>query len=404
MAPEPGGLRLGGVLGGFETEGGFGGPGQPADSWCWWEIEGRARPRPAAGGSWESRETQVAQVARAGFTSVRICVEWARCEPLDGEVDLHAVAGYCRVLDRCHEHGVAPVVVLHRFAHPAWMGVDFWLRPDAPERFSQWVDTAMEHFAGRAHQWVTIDQLNAAAVFSYLSGRHPPGRRLDVGATIRALDHLLAAHVLAYETIKDRQPHGVVAVGLRHLPAYEIDGLLVDVLLARGHGVGRHDLRGWLSDRRAAHDTASRDGGRLARALRRWTASAVPGEQALARTVAAVYDSAFDRPLDVLEISAEAGDAFRVVPLPGNGDRVAWWADRGGHVEAACRAAGRIGLPLAVVADAPTGVNRLRANQAEVETAIEAGAAVTAFHQRLRPDALARLAGRPAPSRAGDPR
>lgn len=408
-------VRAGAVLGGFETEGGYNRSGQPAHSWSWWEAEGKAPRRPSSGGFWHGWDADVVRVAAAGFETARVSVEWARCEPLDGRVDIEAVAGYCRMLDRCHEHGLQPVVVLHRFAHPAWMGVDFWLRADAPERFRSWVDTAVEHFAGRTHQWVTIDQLNATALFSYLSGRHPPGRRLDIGATVRSLDNLLAAHVLAYETIKERQPHGVVATGNRHLPVYELDRLLVDVLLGREAGVRRHDLHAWLVDRRAACSPAaprpfwrqnrtpgraflppegavSRSGGRLDGVARRLAASAVPLEQALARSVAAVYDSACDRSIDVLEVSAEAGDLLRTVPLPRNGDRVAWWSDHGGQLEAACLANRDLGLALSVVGDTPVSVNRLRTNLAEVEQAVAAGAPVHAYYQRVEAGALDRLA------------
>lgn len=388
-------VRAGAVLGGFDTEGGYNGRNQPAHSWCWWEAEGKAPERPSSGGFWQGWDADVARVAAAGFETVRVFVEWARCEPLDGRVDLGAVAGYCRLLDRCHDHGLQPVVVLHRFAHPAWMGVDFWLRADAPERFCSWVERAVDHFAGRTHQWVTIDQLNATALFSYLSGRHPPGRRLDIGASVRSLDHLLAAHVLAYEAIKERQPHGVVATGNRHLPVYELDRLLVDVLLGRSAGIDRHDLHDWLAERRARSGDvgAPSDGRRLTRLLRRWAGTAVPLEQAMARSVAAVYDSACDRSIDLLEVSAEAGDVYRVVPLPGNGARVAWWSNQGGQLEEACRANRATGLALSVVGDTPAGIDRLRRRLAEVETAVAGGAPVAAYHQRLKAGALERLAG-----------
>lgn len=393
MATAGHGLRAGAVLGGFEHEGGYNMAGTPAHNWCWWEIEGRSPRRPASGGFWEDWDGAVSRAAAAGFDTVRVSVEWARCEPLDGEPDLHAVAAYCRLLDVCHQHGLQPAVTLHRFAHPAWMGVDFWLRPDSPERFCAWVEAAVEHFAGRVHQWVTIDQLNACAVFSYLSGRHPPGRRLDVGATIRALDHLLTAHVLAYETIKERQPHGIVATGNRHLPVYELDRLLVDVLLGRRAGVARHDLHDWLADRRSAYADrcGGEDGGRVARLLRPLVHTAIPAEQALARAVSAVYDSSCDRSLDVLVVSAEAGDLFRTLPLPGNGDRVAWWSDRGGQIEHACQANRDAGVPLAVSGDVAVGVRSLRRNLDEVKSAVSSGVDVMAYFQRLRPGALERL-------------
>ncbi|MGH9283352.1 MAG: family 1 glycosylhydrolase, partial [Acidimicrobiales bacterium] len=309
-----------------------------------------------------------------------------RCEPLDGKLDRRAVGAYCRLLDSCHEHGLQPAVTLHRFAHPAWMGVDFWLRPDSPERFRRWVEAAVDHFAGRTHHWVTVDQLNVCAIWSYLSGRNPPGRRLDVAATIRSLDHLLAAHILAYEAIKERQPQAVVVMGTRSLPVYELDRLLVDVLLGRSSGVARHDLGEWLGQRRSRFitglGTATRPGRTaLAWAVRQWASSAIPLEQALARSVAAAYDSSWACPIDVLQVGGEEGDLDTVLPvaLPGVG------TDGCSRLVGACRMNSDVGLPLWALSDAPAGTGGFGRNVAEVERARAEGAMVNAFFQRLAP-------------------
>lgn len=391
MTGTGGGVRTGAVVGGFDAEGGYNGPGQPAHSWCRWEAEGRA-PRPA-GRFWRDGEAELARVAAAGFDSVRVSVEWARCEPHPGRLDLEAVARYGRLLDRCHEYGLQPVVVLHRLAHPAWLGVDLWLQADAAERFSSWVGAAVHHLADRAHRWVTVDRLNAGALCAYLSGRHPPGRRLDVAATVRSLDNRLAAHVLAHQAVRQRQPQGVVSTGNRHLPVYELDRLLVDVLLGRGAGVGRHELYDWLHERRRAHQAGPDGaGGRVARALRKLVGDAVPLSQALPRAVAAVYDAPDDRCIDVLEVAAEPGDVRRLLPLPGGGRRARCWADHGGELLAACRAAAGTGLPLSVVGDRPVGARTFRRRRAEVEAAAGTGAPVVAYCQRLSAAGLGALA------------
>lgn len=387
---ESAGLRVGAVLGGFDAEGGYNGPGQPANSWCWWEIEGRGARRPSAGGFWRDWELEVARAAAAGCQSARVSIEWARCEPLDGRLDRRAIAEYGRLLDCCHEHGLQPAITLHRFAHPAWMGVDFWLRPDSPERFRRWVETAVDHFAGRTHHWVTIDQLNVCALWAYLAGRNPPGRRLDLGATIRCLDHLLAAHVLAYEAITERQPQAVVSTGNRTLPVYELDRLLVDVLLGRSAGVPRHELGAWLVERRARFLARSGTGRTaLAWVVRQWAGSAIPLEQALVRAVAAVYDSACERSIDVLQVGGEQDDLDHVLPIRLS----AVGREESSRLAGACRVNADVGLPLSVLSDAPAGAEGFCQNLAEVERARAEGAYVTAFYQRMAP----------APSGRGSP-
>lgn len=384
-------LRLGVAIGGFEAEGGYNRPGQPANNWSWWEAEGRAPASPPLCPSWPRWEAELARAAERGCRSARVSVEWARCEPLDGSLDRRAFGDYRRLLESCHDHGLAPVVTLHRAAHPAWLGVDFWLRPDSPERFRRWVEAAVDGFAGRTHQWVTVDQLNLCALWSYLGGHRPPGRRLDVAATIRCLDHLLAAHVLAYEAVKERQPQALVGFGLRALPVYELDRLLVDLLLGPSHGVRRHELGAWLADRRDRSGGGTGPArGTLTWALRRWAAGAVPLEQALARTTAAVYESACSRSVDVLHVGAEDRDLHRALPFP-----VPPSADtaRPSPLADACRSLGDVGLPLMAVSDSPTDDDRAAGDAAAVARAATEGVPVVAYYARA---ATAGAAPRPA--------
>ena len=372
-------LRVGTVAGGFEMEGGYNGPGQPANNWCWWEAEGRAPRRLEAEEPWTRLHRQLAAAAEMGADTVRLSIEWARCEPFDGQLDMAAIDGYCRLLDRCHEHGLQPMVTLHRFAHPAWMGVDLWLRPDSPERFRRWAETAVDRFAGRTHQWVTVDQLNLCSLRSYLSGHHPPGRKLGVAGVVRSLDHLLAAHVLAYEAIKERQPQAVVGMGQVAVPVYELDGLLVDVLLGRSHGIDRHDLEGWLPGRRDSfHEREPGTDKALTWMLRHWAQSSIPLHQALARAVAAVYDGPCTRPLDVLQVSLDHGDLRHLLPL-----RLAHRpTPPTDPVTVAARLHHQPGLPLWMVSDQPLGVERFRLNLMSASRALEAGVPVAGYYHR----------------------
>ena len=380
-------FRLGVAFGGFEEEGGYNGPRQPANNWSWWEAEGRAPPSPPLNQAWPRWSHQLAAAADAGCRAARVSLEWARCEPLDGTLDRRAFGDYCRLLDSCHDVGLQPVVTLHRMAHPAWLGVDFWLRPDSPERFRRWVAVAVDRFAGRTHRWVTVDQLNVTALWSYFAGHRPPGRRLDTAATVRCLDHLLAAHVLATEAIKERQPQAVVGLGTRALPVYELDRLLVDLLLGRSHGVDRHDLGAWLAERRDEFEAAT---GAARTALtwvvRQWAASAVPLERALARATAAVYESSCERSIDVLHLGTDDRDLRRLLPFPIAGQA----REHRSRVADTCLSARGLGLGVSIVSDSPTDQRRFHCNVASVEQAVRDGAPVVAYYHRATAEGFGR--------------
>jgi beta-glucosidase len=325
----PPGFRFGVATAGFQVEGGYNGSGgdEPQNNWCWWEHEGRVEPSGMAIDFWNRFDHALDKAASLGIDAFRMSVEWARCEPRDGELDDTAINRYNTILDAVHARGMQPLVTLHHFTHPAWLGVDFWLRPDSPERFQHWARTAVDRFSGRCRHWITLNEPNILAVQSYVTGDFPPGARLHTAKAIRALDNMLAAHVLAYEAVKERQPQATVSTNTFALSLYELDRLLVDLLLARDNGIGRYDLKPWLSERRAAFYAGPAHGvpgGRnpattAERALRRWTAGAINLEQAFPRTVAAVYDSPCERTLDVVPIDfydPVASHRIRRLPTP----------------------------------------------------------------------------------------
>jgi len=298
----PPGFRFGVATSGFQTEGGYNGPGQPANNWAEWERTGRVEPSRTAVDFWNRYEDHLDRAVAAGCNAYRLSVEWARCEPAPGQVDETALDRYAAILDACADRGLEPVVALHHYTHPAWLGVDFWLRLDSPERFTAWAERVVERLGSRCRRWITLNEINGFAVQTYVLGAFPPGRRAANGDLVRALDHMLTAHVRSYAAVHGRQPDATVSTNDHASSLYELDRLLLDVLLAPGRGVDRSELRGWLGERRTAYYAALPPATPPDRVLRRLTASIVPLEQALPRAVAAAYDSAFARTLDLVQV------------------------------------------------------------------------------------------------------
>jgi beta-glucosidase/6-phospho-beta-glucosidase/beta-galactosidase len=298
----PEGFQFGVATAGFQIEGGYNGPGEPRNNWFVWESEGRVEPSGLAIDFWEQYEHHLDRAAAAGCNAFRMSVEWARCEPEPGVYDEDAFARYGQILDACRAKGLEPLVSLHHFCHPLWLGVDLWLEGDAPDRFAEWAGAVVDRLGDKVSSWVTTNEPNIYALMSYWVGAFPPGRRFDTAATIRCLDNLMAAHVRAHAEVHARQPGAVVATNTFCFSAYEIDQLLLDVLFARSEGVGRDELGPWLEARRAAYDLAMGTGPLIERAARRLVSTAVPLEQALPRTVAAVYASPEACSQDVAQI------------------------------------------------------------------------------------------------------
>lgn len=225
----------------------------------------------------------------AGRTTFRLHVDWARAEPAEGAYDEAVFQGYARVCDAGRARGVAPVVVLHHIDRPRWLGDDFWLRLESPAMFGAWAAVVADRLGDQCRQVVTFVEPNHACWQAWITGALPPHRVAAVGDLVRALDHVLAAHVAAEHAVRLVRPDGDVTLELRAELAYELDGLLLDILGARARGVARYDLRPWLSERRRDWYVKRATPTVAGAVLRRMARSAIPLEQAFPRSVAAVY-------------------------------------------------------------------------------------------------------------------
>ncbi len=256
--PSGGGLPEGFLFGvataGFQVEGGYNGPGQPANNWLAWEQVGRVEPSGNGVGFFDRPDEALDRAQAIGCDSFRLGVEWARVVPDAESTDSTALARYALIVDECAARGLVPLVTMHHFTHPDWLGVDFWLRPDAPDRFLQWAEVVVEALAPAVRHWVTLNEINVLALNSWVLGVFPPGRFLSIPDQAIALDNLLTAHVLGYEVIHRARPDAVVTTNNACLSPYGQDRMLTDLLLARGAGVDRDDVDDWLEERRHRHD------------------------------------------------------------------------------------------------------------------------------------------------------
>ncbi|HVX19951.1 MAG TPA: family 1 glycosylhydrolase [Acidimicrobiales bacterium] len=328
MADEPGAglvpadFRLGLAWTGWEAEGGFNGPGQPADNRVRWAPTARAGPRWRVGDFWQQPQPTLDRAAAMGCTAFGLSVEWARLEPAEGRFDAAALDRYGDVLAMCRRRGLAPVVTLHHGTHPWWLGEEFWLTPGAPDRFAAHVARVVDRLAGGCDRWVTVDRPDLLAWAGWLSGQAPPGRRGALSDAWAVVDNLLTAHVLAFEALTAAQPDGQVAIGTGSSARYDDGPLLVDLLCARSLGVDRAALDDWVDERRAAHDLAVPPRHLADLAARRLVAAACPFGRGAGpvrgrlrrpsprRVVRAVYDATSPRPLGAVLVDAADPAAF----------------------------------------------------------------------------------------------
>jgi beta-glucosidase len=201
---------FGAAISAHQTEG-----GNTNSDWWWWEHLESTPCREPSGDAcdfYHRYRDDIAMLAGFGLNAFRFGLEWARIEPAEGEFSVAALQHYRRVLDVCHDHGVAPIVTFHHFTLPRWLsekgsfGAD-----DFPALFERYCDRAAAALGDGIAYACTLNEPQGLGSSGWLLGINPPGHTDDRDGAQRAVDNLLEAHRRGAAAIRARAgvPAGV---------------------------------------------------------------------------------------------------------------------------------------------------------------------------------------------------
>jgi len=249
----------------YQSEGGYNGPGQPQTNWAKAEAVGDVMISGNGAGFWTMYPEDFARCRDMGLNAFRLGIEWSRVQPggialRPGEpappFDFHALECYAKMLAACRQNGLEPVVTLHHFVHPAWLGVDPWLEPDVLEHFGTYVSTSIRHLNDTLVQrygmpliryYITVNEPNTLALNTYLGNQFPGSARPGISTVNRCCNQLLSAHIHAYNIIHDLYElrgweSPMVTVNNYCSDLYWSDKLLLDLLNVRENGIPREQV------------------------------------------------------------------------------------------------------------------------------------------------------------------
>lgn len=242
----------------YQAEGGYNGAGEPRTNWAEAEERGDVAVVGAAADFWTQYEEDFARCRGLGLNAFRLGLEWSRIQPArepgreaPPAFDWAALDHYAAMLAACQRHGLEPVVTLHHFVHPAWLGSDPWLEEQTPELFAAYVRTAVAHVNERLPRpirwFITINEPNMLVLNSYLGRQFPARARIGFGSMMTAYNQLLRAHLLAYDalhTLYENRGWPAPRVTFNNYCSdlYWSDKLLLDLVCVRERGVPRDQV------------------------------------------------------------------------------------------------------------------------------------------------------------------
>lgn len=273
-------LRAGGFLAGvatsgYQCEGGFNGPGQPKNNWAAHELAGRVAVTGQATDFWNRYREDFELCRGMGLNAFRLSIEWARVQPGGSlepghppEFDIRAIDDYADRIAACRLAGLEPVVTLHHFTHPAWLGVDAWLDDATPGLFEVFASRTLsrlnDQLCGRLGQepvrwYVTLNEPNMLVLNTYLNRHFPGGPDAGTSVGITAYNRLLAAHVRAYNAIHDLYeergwPAPRVTMNTFCSDVYWSEHMLLDLLCLRENQIPSTAIKPYFEARAAAFE------------------------------------------------------------------------------------------------------------------------------------------------------
>ena len=165
----------------------------------------------------------VALMKQLGLQTYRFSTSWARVRPDGGPVNPKGVDFYSRLVDELLGAGIKPWLTLYHWDLPqALEEQGGWANRDTAFRFRDYALDMHDALGDRVDVWTTLNEPWCSSFLSYTAGAHAPGRQ-DVAAGLAAGHHLLLAHGLAVQALRERDPELELGITLNLTVAKPVD-------------------------------------------------------------------------------------------------------------------------------------------------------------------------------------
>lgn len=165
----------------------------------------------------------VALMSDLGLQTYRFSTSWSRVRPDGGPVNPKGIDFYSRLVDELLGKGIVPWLTLYHWDLPqALEETGGWTNRDTAFRFAEYALDIHDALGDRVTNWTTLNEPWCASFLSYIGGEHAPGRQ-DPAAGVAAGHHLLLAHGLAVQALRERDPKLSLGITLNLTVADPVD-------------------------------------------------------------------------------------------------------------------------------------------------------------------------------------
>lgn len=147
-----------------------------------------------------------------GIKAYRFSISWARVLPAGtGLVNEEGIRFYSDLVDELLNFGITPYVTLYHWDQPYELyRRGGWLNDQSPEWFAAYASLVAERLGDRVKHFITFNEPQVFIGQAYGKGLHAPGYRLSSKDTLLMAHHVLLAHGLAVQRLREKIPGAVI--------------------------------------------------------------------------------------------------------------------------------------------------------------------------------------------------
>ncbi|MEA4966399.1 MAG: GH1 family beta-glucosidase [Oscillospiraceae bacterium] len=149
-----------------------------------------------------------------GIRAYRFSINWPRViTDLSGTVNETGLRYYEQLVDCCLEAGITPYITLFHWELPQYLeDQGGWLRRETAEAFCRFAAVIAARLKGKVRHYFTLNEPQCFVGLGLSSGVHAPGKRLPAALCYQAAHHLLLAHGLAVQALRQIDPDAEIGI------------------------------------------------------------------------------------------------------------------------------------------------------------------------------------------------
>jgi len=163
-------------------------------------------PSGQAANHWEMYEEDFKLAKQLEHNAFRFSIEWAKVEPLQGQINYEALNHYKKVFEALAKNRLTPFVTLFHFSLPKWFAdLGGFEKKTNIRHFTNFCKLIGTTFRDELKYIITINEPEIYAYHSYLIRKWPP-QKGSYWTFNKVLNNLALAHSIAYTDLKSIKP------------------------------------------------------------------------------------------------------------------------------------------------------------------------------------------------------